>query len=299
MTRPVLDFQNKEAWRQWLEKNHDCCDGVYLILYRVSSENHNMRWEEAVQEALCFGWIDSTVKRLDDERRRQLFTPRRTKSVWSKLNKTHIKKLLTENRMHPSGLAKIELAKKDGSWTALEDQNFISTRNVANQKIINLSISYPTRLTKWWNVYASLNAYRSIYEPTNDDFIALSQNTLSFYGQNTFTLGNSLKLEVSGWYSSPSVWGGTYGTKSLGAFNVALQKTFLERKFTLRIARNDLFYSSPWKGNTRFGDLFIKGSGGYDSRQFSVNLSYNFGNKEVKAARKRKTGIENERNRIN
>lgn len=121
MDRPELDFPNKEAWRQWLEENHATSNGIYLVLYRLSSKNHNMRWEEAVQEAICFGWIDSTVKRIDDERRRQLFTPRRPKSVWSKVNKNYIVNLIKENRMHASGLAKIEQAKKDGSWTALDD----------------------------------------------------------------------------------------------------------------------------------------------------------------------------------
>ncbi len=80
-----------------------------------------MRWEEAVQEALCFGWIDSTVKKLDDERRKQYFTPRKPKSVWSKLNKTYVKNLIGEGLMHESGLQKIERAKKDGSWTLLDD----------------------------------------------------------------------------------------------------------------------------------------------------------------------------------
>lgn len=121
MTRPEIDFPDKEAFRAWLEENHTSSKGIYLILYRVASENHNMRWEEAVQEALCFGWIDSTVKKIDDEKRRQLFTPRNPKSVWSKLNKTYIKTLIKEKRMHASGLAEIKQAKKDGSWTALDD----------------------------------------------------------------------------------------------------------------------------------------------------------------------------------
>jgi len=80
-----------------------------------------MRWEEAVQEALCFGWIDSTVKKVDDERRKQLFTPRNPKSGWSKVNKNYVKKLTTNNLMHESGLQKIKIAKKDGSWTSRDN----------------------------------------------------------------------------------------------------------------------------------------------------------------------------------
>ncbi len=113
-------FKNDIEWRKWLLEHHNTSKGVYLIFYKVSSEKQSMRWEEAVRVALCFGWIDSTVKRIDDECRRQLFTPRKPKSVWSKLNKTHIEELLLEKLIHESGLKKIEAAKKDGSWIALD-----------------------------------------------------------------------------------------------------------------------------------------------------------------------------------
>ena len=179
-----------------------------------------------------------------------------------------------------------------------DDQNFIITRNVANQKIINLSISYPTKITNWWSVYYSINAYRSIFEATDEDFLSVSQNTLSLYGQNTFSLPKEFKMEISGWYSSPSIWGGTYQTQSLGSLNLALQKKFLNNKLTARLAFNDVLFTTPWKGDTQFGDLRIDGSGGSDSRQVQFNLTYNFGRKEIKASRKRKTGLEDEKKRI-
>jgi len=115
-----LYFKNAQEWREWLHDNHHSSMGVYLIFYRVDSTYESMRWEEAVQVAICYGWIDSTVKKLDDERRRQMFTPRKAKSVWSKLNKTYIEKLIAENLMHESGLQKIEIAKQNGSWTSLD-----------------------------------------------------------------------------------------------------------------------------------------------------------------------------------
>ena len=115
-----LYFKNAEEWREWLHDNHHSSAGVYLIFYRVDSNKESMRWEEAVQVAICYGWIGSTVKRLDDERRRQMFTPRKDKSVWSKLNKTYIEKLIAENLMHESGLRKIEIAKQNGSWETLD-----------------------------------------------------------------------------------------------------------------------------------------------------------------------------------
>lgn len=179
-----------------------------------------------------------------------------------------------------------------------DNQNFINQRNVANQKVINLGISYPTKFNDWWSIYASVNAYRSIYEATNEDFISTSQNTLSFYAQNTFKLPKGFRAEVSGWYSSPSVWGGTYQTKSLGALNLAIQKKFFDDKLTARLAFNDILYTSPWQGDTEFGDLIINGSGGNDSRQVRFNLSYNFGRNEIKKARDRNTGLEDEKNRI-
>jgi len=119
--RKEIYFENDTIWRVWLSKNHSSSNGLYLILYKVSSEMPSMRWEEAVRVALCYGWIDSTVKKIGEEKRRQLFTPRKVKSVWSKLNKTHIEDLIAMNLMHSSGLEKIENAKNDGTWTALDD----------------------------------------------------------------------------------------------------------------------------------------------------------------------------------
>ncbi len=113
-------FKNANEWREWLHQNHNTSTGIHLIFYKVSSEFESMRWEEAVQVALCYGWIDSTVRKLDDERRIQVFSPRKNKSVWSKLNKSYIEKLLKENLIHESGLAKIEIAKQNGSWTSLD-----------------------------------------------------------------------------------------------------------------------------------------------------------------------------------
>lgn len=115
-----LYFKNSSEWREWLEANHAICDGVHLIFYKVDSIYESMRWEEAVQVALCFGWIDSTVRKIDDEKRKQKFTPRKPKSVWSKLNKTYIEQLEKEGLMHESGRTKIQLAKENGSWESLD-----------------------------------------------------------------------------------------------------------------------------------------------------------------------------------
>lgn len=114
-------FPTAAEWRSWLEENAVKSQGVYLIFYAVAHEKPSMRWEEAVREALCFGWIDSTVKSLGGGKRQQYFCPRRNGSVWSKLNKQHLDELIREGKMHPEGLAVVEAAKKDGSWSALDD----------------------------------------------------------------------------------------------------------------------------------------------------------------------------------
>ncbi|UII75465.1 YdeI/OmpD-associated family protein [Flagellimonas sp. HMM57] len=114
-------FKNDLEWRDWLHENHPNKEGIYLIFYKVDHPKPSMRWEEAVRVALCYGWIDSTVKSLGDGKRRQYFCPRKPKSVWSKVNKDHIKGLTKAKLMHKSGLKSIAVAKENGSWTALDD----------------------------------------------------------------------------------------------------------------------------------------------------------------------------------
>lgn len=116
-----LYFKNSQEWRDWLNENHQSSKGVYLIFYRVNSGFESMRWEEAVQVALCYGWIDSTVGKMDDDRRKQAFGPRKEKSAWSKVNKMYVEKLILENVIHESGLKKIETAKQNGSWELLDN----------------------------------------------------------------------------------------------------------------------------------------------------------------------------------
>ena len=179
-----------------------------------------------------------------------------------------------------------------------ETTNFLTTLNVADQEVINLGISYPKKIYEWWNVYFSLNAYISDFKATSDEFLPVRQETLSFYAQNTFNLSKSLRMEVSGWYSSPSIWGGTYQTQSLGSLNLAFQKKFWDDRFTARLSFNDILYTVPWRGTTQFGDLFINGTGGSDSRQVAFGLTYDFGRNEIKKARNRKTGLDAENKRI-
>lgn len=115
-----VSVTDRAAWRAWLEENHASSPGIWLVLYKKSSGKPRLSYDDAVEEALCFGWIDSIVNKLDDERRVQLFTPRKRKSVWSKSNKVRVERLLAAGLMTPAGLSKIEAAKADGSWSALD-----------------------------------------------------------------------------------------------------------------------------------------------------------------------------------
>lgn len=143
-------------WRKWLAKNYHTSDGVQLIFYKVTSKKESMRWEEAVQEAICFGWIDSTVKKLDEERRVQYFSPRNSKSVWSALNKKYIIELILNNKMHDSGLEKIEKAKQDGSWTQLDDvENLVIPEGLQN--------AFHKNATAFNNYNAFARSYRKGY----------------------------------------------------------------------------------------------------------------------------------------
>lgn len=118
---PKLYFKESIHWREWLIENYNTTNGAYLIFYKLELKKPTMRWEDAVKAALCFGWIDSTVKSLGNGKRQQYFCPRNPKSVWSALNKKYIIELIENNLMHESGLEKINLAKQNGSWTFLDD----------------------------------------------------------------------------------------------------------------------------------------------------------------------------------
>ena len=179
------------------------------------------------------------------------------------------------------------------------DRNFLNPQNIANQEIINLGVSLPQKIYKWWNIYVSLNAYISSYKSDNPNFVEVKQETLSLFAQNTFNLPKDFTFELSGWYSSPSVWGGTYVTKSLGSLNLAFQKKFLDNRLNAKLAFNDVLFTSPWRGTTRFGIVTIDGTGGNDSRNVAFSLTYNFGNNEVKRSRTRNTSLDDEKGRVN
>ena len=112
--------EDRAAWRRWLRKHHASSPGIWLVYDRKTSRDDRLAYADAVEEALCFGWIDSTTRPVDADHYKQLFTPRKPKSVWSKLNKERVARLIADRRMQPAGLAAIDVARANGSWTALD-----------------------------------------------------------------------------------------------------------------------------------------------------------------------------------
>lgn len=118
---PIKSFSSTQKWHAWLLKNHASPQGIWLRIYKKDSNKKTVTYAEALDEALCFGWIDGLKKSYDDESWIQKFTPRRARSMWSKRNREHVARLIKEKRMQPEGLKEVDAAKKDGRWDAAYD----------------------------------------------------------------------------------------------------------------------------------------------------------------------------------
>lgn len=117
----IIAFKTQREFSSWLKKNHDKSDGIWLQLFKKNSGVESITYAEAVEESLCYGWIDSLVHKHDEKSYIQKFTPRRSKSMWSKINIGHIERLTKEGRMKESGLKEVERAKADGRWQKAYD----------------------------------------------------------------------------------------------------------------------------------------------------------------------------------
>jgi len=115
---PIVQVADQPAWRRWLAENHDSAAGAWLKLAKKGSPTPTVSYAQALEEALCYGWIDGQVRAHDEHFYLQRFTPRRPRSVWSQRNREKASQLIAEGRMHPAGLAQVEAAKADGRWDA-------------------------------------------------------------------------------------------------------------------------------------------------------------------------------------
>ena len=156
---PTFYAKNRQEWREWLATNHAILQAVWLIFYKKASSKSCVSYAESVEEALCFGWIDSRKNMLDAERSVQLFTPRKTRSLWSNLNKQRVEKLIEQGLMTAAGLEKIEAAKQNGMWTqydtieALEVPEDLERGLAANQTAQANFVAFSNSSKKiilWW-----------------------------------------------------------------------------------------------------------------------------------------------------
>ncbi|PRY63739.1 uncharacterized protein YdeI (YjbR/CyaY-like superfamily) [Knoellia remsis] len=118
--RPALFFRDAAQFRAWLEAHHDSATELWMGLHKKHVSDRGLTWEEAVPEALCFGWIDSVSQRIDDDARRQRWTPRKPGSAWSAVNIAHVERLTAQGRMHPAGLAAFEARNPERSGYSYE-----------------------------------------------------------------------------------------------------------------------------------------------------------------------------------
>ncbi len=117
---PHVHADDRATWRAWLEANHATARSAWLVTFRAGLGREGLDYEAAVEEALCFGWVDSTGGKVDDERGKLYFAPRKPRSVWAASNKARVERLIADSRMAPAGLAAIDLAKANGSWEILD-----------------------------------------------------------------------------------------------------------------------------------------------------------------------------------
>lgn len=119
--QPIIPFASPQYWEQWLEQNHEVANGIWLQFYKKNSGIASVNYAEALDVALCYGWIDGQSKSIDELSYKQHFTPRRPRSIWSKRNIEHIARLTSEGRMKPAGIKQADAAKADGRWAQAYD----------------------------------------------------------------------------------------------------------------------------------------------------------------------------------
>lgn len=181
----------------------------------------------------------------------------------------------------------------------VKNATYIQQRNLAQQQILNASIGAPLPIKKWWNGYVNVwFSYQMFEGQFKDNKIDLDIPMYGAYMQHTFTLGKDYSAEISGWYNGKSVWGGTWKTKPQGGVDAGVQKQLFQKKATLKLSVSDIFLTNPWTAITDYAGTYIKGSGTWESRTFRLNFTYRFGNNQVKDARQRQTGLEQESKRI-
>ena len=160
---PILVFANKKKWADWLARQHDKSTGVWLKLAKKGSEIPSVTYDEAVEVALCYGWIDGQKKGFDDKYWLQKFTPRGPKSIWSKINTEKAQKLIKSGAMRPAGLKAIEGAKQDGRW----DAAYESQKNISVPDDFQAALDKNAKAKAFFTTLNSVNRYAILFRIHN------------------------------------------------------------------------------------------------------------------------------------
>ncbi len=179
-------------------------------------------------------------------------------------------------------------------------RSYITTRNLATEDVLSLNLSGSLQPTKWFSLYLNAGLSNQIY---NADFggnktIDATVTSFNLYGQNTLKLSPDFSFEISGWYNSGGVWGGSFVTEPQGALDLGLQKKLFHDQATLKLTYTDLFNTAPWDSHNVYAGIVARAHGNWESQQFRASLTWRFGNKQMRASRQRTTGSESEQKRI-
>ncbi|MBK7109480.1 MAG: TonB-dependent receptor [Bacteroidetes bacterium] len=186
------------------------------------------------------------------------------------------------------------------SDTAADGAGYIQTLNIGTQQVFGLNVSYPFSITKWWSTYTNAGVFSLHNEGviSDDRPIDLKQTTFNLYHQSTFNVTDKFSLELSGWFNSPSVWGAVFQTEANWSIDAGAQYKVFKERGNIKVAYTDLFNTAPWQAKQDIEGLYMDVEGGWESQQVRISFSYLFGNDQVKSSRNRKTGIDDEKNRI-
>lgn len=155
----MLAFASQAEWEAWLDAEHAASDGVWVKFAKKGSGVESVTYAEALDVALCYGWIDSQVKAHDERFYLQKFTPRRSRSKWSQINRDKVERLIAEGRMRPAGLAQVELAKADGRW----DAAYASPATIEVPQDLQAALEASPRAAEFWAGLNKANRYAIVY----------------------------------------------------------------------------------------------------------------------------------------
>jgi hypothetical protein len=183
--------------------------------------------------------------------------------------------------------------------TVDKSKAFITKKNLATQDITSLNISYPFQYRSY-SLLANVNTFYSLYKADFGAGRAVNVNVFSCnaYAQQTIKFGKAWTGELSGFYSSPSIWQGTFKAKTMGSVDAGISRTVLKGNGTIKASVSDIFNTLHWSAISNFAGQYVNTSGSFESRQLKLYFTWRFGNTQVKAARQHKTGAEDENKRV-